>query len=253
MTSGAIRVVDERGLAGLSWQAVATASGMSVGEVRHRCELSRDRLVRLMVIALCRSRTERLQRAGVYPFSTVSSLQRAIAMLPRTEDDRRDVRVTAQLAAVASLPPDAERLLRKHDAEHREWCLRVMDGEPVGGAVLYAVTTGLERATSDRDVPMEVDVAEQALQAVLGSDGESGRHAAAGMAPDPDVAVVRGIPSATGPVLSAAAAAESGPASGAAAAAVSRPASGPASGAASGPASAPVASTNLSPTGTDLA
>lgn len=154
---------------------------------------------------------------------------------------------------MASLPPDAERLLRKHDAEHREWCLRVMDGEPVGGAVLYAVTTGLERATSDRDVPMEVDVAEQALQAVLGSDGESGRHAAAGMAPDPDVAVVRGIPSATGPVLSAAAAAESGPASGAAAAAVSRPASGPASGAASGPASGPVASTNLSPTGTDLA
>lgn len=178
VTSGAIRVIDERGLAGLTWQAVAAASEMSVGEVRHRCELSRDRLIRLTAIALGRSRGERLARAGVYPFSRVSPLQRAVAMLPRTEADRREIRVTTQLAAFTSLPADSHRFLRKQDAEHREWCLHVMGVDPVGGALLYAVTTGLEGATADRDVPLDVAIAEEVLHAVLGADGEAGRHAA---------------------------------------------------------------------------
>lgn len=177
LTEGAIRVLDESGLAGLTWQAVARASGMSMSAVRHRCDLRHDRLVRFVVIALCRAARARVQKEYGIWSAAGSPLDHALARLPRSEADRRGVRVAAMLAADPSLPEDSARILAQPQADHQAWCRNAMAGDTAAALVLEMVTVGLESAMARREGPLERTVAEEVLRRLLAADGTAGRHA----------------------------------------------------------------------------
>lgn len=179
VTVGAIRVIDEKGLSGLSWLAVARASGMSVSAVRHRCDLSHDRLVHLTVLALSRARAERLRRVGpAVAGHATNAVAYALALLPRNESERRDVRVLHLLSADPGLPGQSARVLRSLAEEHRRWCRLVAEGDEARCALVEALTTGLPRAIADRHSPLDTEVAEDLLRELLGARQKQPAHAA---------------------------------------------------------------------------
>lgn len=208
VTAAAIRVIDRAGMRGLTWQAVAREAQMTIGAVRHRCDLDRQRLVMFVVTALCRAREERLRSVRWWFTPGADPLAHALALLPRTETERRQARVLALLEADPSLGPAADQLVRLRQ-EHWAWCRLVTRARPrptpdgarpsvpdrdggghrgtagfddgyddgyddAAALVVCAVTTWLVGAVARRDRPVDLADAEELLRNLLAPYADPG-------------------------------------------------------------------------------
>lgn len=181
VTEGAITVLDERGFGGLSWPAVAQAARMSASAVRQRCDLDRDQLIRLTVIALRRARSDRVDQVLGEPWLVSARrreahqdprgdeaneflLREATARLPRDARDRKDSRVWWLLAREPALPESSRVQVAAELARNAQWCRAMFFDDPAGALHLELLLNALDEAIARSHEPLGLDATAEPLR-----------------------------------------------------------------------------------------